>query len=55
MASVLAELLAQSLFAITERVPEENPASKSTVIDGLVVVTGEAPAVDVAPAGNVQV
>ena len=45
----------QLLLAFTDNVPELNVEAKFTVSVVPVVVTGDAPAADVTPAGSVQV
>lgn len=52
---VLAVLEEQVLFAFTDKVPVLKVGAKSTVMEVPEIVTGEAPAVEVTPVGNVQV
>ena len=55
IANVLAALLAQVVLAVTEIVPEVNVGEILTVRFVAVVIIGEAPIVEVTPAGSVQV
>ena len=55
IANVLAALLAQVVFAVTEIVPEVKDVEILTLRLVAVVVIGEGPIVEVIPAGNVQV
>lgn len=55
IAKVIGVLEEQALFAVTEIVPLVNVLARSTVIPVVVVVIGEAPSVEVTPAGRVQV
>lgn len=52
---VRATLLAQVLFAVTEIFPVVNVEAKFTVKLVPVVTIGDAPTVDVIPAGKIQV